>query len=53
MVGTYLGSFYTNYTSLIVTPCFKAAILSFPLGINSWATYPLKPVFKIDFIIAG
>ncbi len=28
----------TNYTSQMVTPCFRAAILSSQLGMNSWAT---------------
>ncbi len=42
-----------SYTSQISTPFFRAAILSGQVGMNSCATKPLYPVFRIASMMAG
>lgn len=46
-------SFLPHQTSQMSTPCFREAMASGRLGINSWATKPLKPVSTMAFITAG
>ncbi len=41
------------YTSQMLTPCLSEARASERLGMNSCATWPLKPVSTIAFIMAG
>src|SRR5579859_3521045 len=42
-----------HHTSQIVTPCFREASASGRLGMNSCATWPLKPVSTMAFMTAG
>lgn len=42
-----------RHTSQMVTPCFREASASGRLGMNSWATWPLKPVSTMAFMTAG
>src|SRR2546428_26499 len=39
-----------RHTSQICTPCFSEARTSGRAGMNSWATWPLKPVSTMAFI---
>ncbi len=42
-----------DYTSQIVTPCLSEAMTSVRAGMNSWATWPLKPVATMACMMAG